>query len=88
MGGGRAEVNVGALLPKRAALVGTVLRGRPIEEKVALTQRFGREVLPWFASGELRPVIDSRYPLEQVGEAHRRMEANANTGKLVLDVSS
>jgi len=88
MGGGRAEVNVGALLPKRATLVGTVLRGRPIEEKVALTQRFRREVLPWFASGELTPVIDSRYPLDQVAEAHRRMEANANTGKLVLDVSS
>jgi putative PIG3 family NAD(P)H quinone oxidoreductase len=88
MGGGRAEVNVGALLPKRATLVGTVLRPRPIEEKVALTQRFGREVLPWFASGALRPVIDSRFPLDQVAEAHRRMEANANIGKIVLEITT
>ena len=87
MGGGRADVNVGALLPKRAKLMGTVLRPRPIEEKVAHTQRFGREVLPWFASGALRPVIDSRFPLDQVAEAHRRMEANANTGKIVLEIS-
>ncbi len=87
MGGGKAEVNVGALLPKRAALVGTVLRGRPLEEKIALTQRFAREVLPWLADGTIRPVIDSRYPLDGVGEAHRRMESNANVGKIVLEVS-
>ena len=85
MGGGRAEVNVGALLPKRATLIGTVLRPRPLEEKIALTQRFGREVLPWFASGALRPVIDSRFPLDQAAEAHRRMESNANVGKIVLE---
>ena len=87
MGGGRAEVNVGALLPKRATLIGTVLRPRHLEEKIALTQRFGREVLPWFASGALRPVIDSRFPLDQAAEAHRRMESNANIGKIVLEIS-
>jgi putative PIG3 family NAD(P)H quinone oxidoreductase len=86
MGGGRAEVNIGALLPKRATLVGTVLRPRPLEEKVALTQRFGREVLPWFASGELRPIVDSRFALADVADAHRRMESNANIGKIVLTV--
>jgi putative PIG3 family NAD(P)H quinone oxidoreductase len=87
MGGGRAEVNVGALLPKRASLIGTVLRPRPLEQKIALTQRFGRELLPWFADGTLRPVIDSRYPLDAAPDAHRRMESNANIGKIVLDVS-
>ena len=88
MGGGSAEFNLGALLPKRATLRGTVLRGRPIEEKIAVTQRFGREVLPWFASGALKPVIDRRYPLVEVADAHRHMEANANVGKIVLDVSA
>ena len=87
MGGGRAEVNMGALLPKRATLIGTVLRPRQLEEKIALTQRFGREVLPWFASGALRPVVDSRFPLDQAADAHRRMESNANVGKIVLEVS-
>lgn len=87
MGGGSAPFDLGALLPKRATLVGTVLRSRPLEEKVALTQRFEREVLPWFADGTCRPVIDSRYPLAEVADAHRRMATNANVGKLVLDVA-
>jgi putative PIG3 family NAD(P)H quinone oxidoreductase len=88
MGGGRAEVNVGALLPKRASLIGTVLRARPVEEKIALTRRFAREVVvPWFGTGALRPVIDSRYPLDAVADAHRRMESNANIGKIVVEVS-
>jgi NADPH2:quinone reductase len=86
MGGGRTEVDLGALLPKRAHLVGTVLRARPIEEKVAATQRFGREVLPLFEREVVRPVVDSRYPLEAIAEAHRAMEANTNVGKILVDV--
>jgi NADPH2:quinone reductase len=84
MGGGAATFDLGTLLPKRATLVGTVLRGRPIEEKIAVTQRFEREVLPWFADGTCAPVIDSRYALDDVAAAHERMESNANVGKLVL----
>lgn len=88
MGSGRAEVTLGLLLAKRMSLIGTVLRSWPIEEKIAVTQRVAEEVVPRFADGTLRPVIDSRYPLEAVADAHRRMEANANVGKLVLDVSA
>lgn len=86
MGSGRAEVDVGTLLRKRIALVGTVLRARPIEEKIDATQRFTREVLPRFTDGSLRPVIDSRYALADVARAHERMEQNANVGKLLLEV--
>jgi putative PIG3 family NAD(P)H quinone oxidoreductase len=77
---------LGMLLPKRATIVGTVLRSRPLEEKIAVSQRFAREVVPLFDSGALRPVIDRRYPLDHVADAHRHMEANANVGKIVLDV--
>jgi len=87
MGGGTTSVNIGALLPKRASLVGTVLRARPLEEKIALTQRFAAEMLPRFADA-LAPVIDSRYPLDAIADAHRHMEANANVGKIVIDVAS
>ena len=87
MGGGTTALNLGMLLPKRATLRGTVLRSRPIEEKLAVTQRFGREVLPLLADGRLRPVIDRRFALEDVAAAHEVMEANANVGKLVLDVT-
>jgi putative PIG3 family NAD(P)H quinone oxidoreductase len=87
MGGGEATFPLGALLPKRATIVGTVLRARPLEEKIALTRRFEREVLPWLADGACRPVIDSRYALADVAAAHERMESNANVGKLVLTLS-
>ena len=84
MGGGRTPVNVGLLLGKRATWVGTTLRTRPLEEKVAVTRRFAAEMLPLFDAGQLRPVIDSRYPFERIADAHRHMEANANAGKIVV----
>lgn len=87
MGGGRTAVDVGMLLAKRATWVGTTLRTRPIEEKVAVTRRFAAEMLPLFDSGALRPVIDSRYSFEAIADAHRHMEANANTGKIVVAIS-
>ena len=87
MGGGKATFDLGALLPKRAAIVGTVLRARPVEEKIAITQRFAREVLPGFASGSLQPVVDCRFGLDDIADAHRHMEANANVGKIVIDVA-
>ena len=84
MGGGSTQVNVGMLLGKRAKWVGTTLRTRPLEEKVAVTRRFAAEVMPLFESGALRPVIDSRYAFDQIADAHRHMEANANAGKIVV----
>ncbi len=87
MGGGRTEVNVAMLLPKRATIVGTVLRPRPLEEKIAVTQRFAAEVLPLFDAGLVHPVIDCRFPLGEMAAAHDHMEANANVGKIVIDVA-
>ena len=86
MGGGRTQVNVGLLLAKRCAWVGTTLRTRPIEEKLAVTRRFAAEVLPLFDSGALRPVIDSTFAFDDIADAHRHMEANANAGKIVVAV--
>ena len=84
MGSATTEVNLGMFMMKRCSLVGTTLRARPIEEKVALTQRFAREMLPLFGTGALRPIIDARYPLEEAAEAHRRLESNATVGKVLL----
>lgn len=87
MGGGRTEVNVGLLLARRCRWIGTTLRTRPLEEKASLTRRFAAEVLPLFDDGRLRPVVDSVYDLDDIAEAHRRMEANANAGKIVVRIA-
>lgn len=86
MGGGKTSVNLGLLLVKRVRWVGTTLRARPIEQKAAISQRFIAEMLPRFADGSVRPVIDSRFPLADIVDAHRHMEANANIGKILIDV--
>lgn len=86
MGGGGEGLNVAALLPKRASVIGTVLRPRPLEEKIAISRRFEAEVVPLFESGALRPVIDSRFALDDVAAAHDRMASNANVGKICLDM--
>ncbi|HEX9244007.1 MAG TPA: NAD(P)H-quinone oxidoreductase [Anaeromyxobacter sp.] len=84
MGGADARTDLRALMSKRAAIVGTTLRMRPLEEKIAATQAFARDVLPLVASGRVAPVVDSVLPLERAREAHERMERNDSFGKLVL----
>ena len=84
MGGGAVQVNLGPVMFKRLRVNGTVLRSRPIEEKIALTNQIKRHVLPLIASGAIKPVVDSVYPLEDAAGAHRYMESNANFGKIIL----
>lgn len=86
MGGAAAQANLGMLLSKRLQVRGTVLRARPLEEKALATRAFEKSVLPHIASGRIKIVADSVYPLAEAAEAHRRMEANANFGKIVLEV--
>ena len=86
MGGGATEVNLGMLLPKRAHLIGTVLRPRPLEQKAEASARFAAEVIPAIESGAIRPVIDRRFPLADIADAHRYLESNANVGKVLIDL--
>jgi putative PIG3 family NAD(P)H quinone oxidoreductase len=86
MGGGKAEIDLRKVLTKRLRLIGSTLRSRPLEEKIALTKRFREEVLPGFEDGSLKPVVDSIFPLAHAAEAHRLMAANENVGKIVLTV--
>ncbi|MCU1497731.1 MAG: Quinone oxidoreductase [Acidimicrobiales bacterium] len=86
MGGGRTTLDLGSMLPKRAHLIGTVLRARPLEEKILATQRFGAEVLPAIEAGRIRPVIDRRYTLAEIAAAHAYLETNASIGKVLIDL--
>ena len=87
MAGKPVPFNVGALLGKRASITGTVLRARPTEEKIAISQQFAAEVLPLFTTGELKPVIDSVYAFDKIADAQRHMADNANIGKIVISIS-
>lgn len=84
MGGAKGELPVFELMRRRGRVIGTVLRGRPLEEKAALAQAFRRDVLPLFASGRLRPIVDDVLEMSRVAEAHERLEQNRTFGKLVL----
>src|SRR5437762_10025808 len=86
--GMKTEVALGTILRKRLKIIGTVLRGRSLEEKIAVTEAFSKEVLPLFAKGDLRPVIDSEFAVSQVQEAHQRMESNESFGKIILRIAA
>lgn len=82
--GGKTEVDLYQILGKRLHVIGTVLRARSLEEKIAITNAFAREVVPLLAQGTIQPVIDSIFPLDQIQDAHRRLESNETFGKVVL----
>lgn len=84
-GGAHADLDLAAVLRKRLEIHGTVLRSRPLEEKIAVTTAFARHVVPLFARGVLRPVVDRVLPLDAAAEAHRALEANVAFGKIVLE---
>lgn len=86
MGGAKAEVDLSVIQRKRLHVIGTVLRARPLEEKLAVTQAFARQVVPLLEQGSVRPIIDRVFDLKDAAEAHRYMETNANFGKIVLQV--
>jgi putative PIG3 family NAD(P)H quinone oxidoreductase len=82
--GSKVELDLGLLLRRRIRIVGTVLRTRPLEEKIALAREFSSTVLPLLSSGKIRPVIDRVYPFSEIADAHRQMEENDTFGKIVL----
>ncbi len=86
MGGVQANVNIGMLMGKRISMRGVTMRTRTLEEKLAVTHRFTTDVLPLLANGRVKPVIETVFPLEKIGEAHRVMGENKNFGKLVVRV--
>ncbi|MCU1345270.1 MAG: putative quinone oxidoreductase [Acidimicrobiia bacterium] len=87
MGPSKDPFSVASLIPKRASIIGTSLRPRPLEEKIAVSRRFETEIVPLFADGRLKPIIDCRYPLSQIVDAHRHMESNSNVGKILIDLA-
>jgi NADPH:quinone reductase-like Zn-dependent oxidoreductase len=73
-----------ALMGKRATMIGTLLRARPIEQKGAAVQAFARQVVPLLESGAIDPVVDRVFPAEQAAEAFDYMAQPGKFGKVLL----
>lgn len=84
LAGRHEQLDLSTLLRKRAHLIGTQLRARPLEDKIAAVRAFEAQVVPLLARGAVKPIIDVVLPLERAGEAHARMQSNAGFGKIVL----
>ncbi|MFI8101452.1 NAD(P)H-quinone oxidoreductase [Streptomyces sp. NPDC086023] len=83
-GGVKAELNLGALLAKRAAVAGTTLRARPLEEKAAIVAAVREHVWPLVEAGRVRPVVHETFPLREASAAHAALESGTPVGKLLL----
>ena len=84
LAGGEAELDLRNILSGRLTLIGTLMRSRPLEEKIAVARGLERQLLPHFSSGRLRPVIDTVFPMDQVQQGFARMQANDTFGKVVF----
>ena len=82
--GAKTEIDLSVVLSKRLTLKGTVLRSRSLEERKVITAMFNENIMPMFESGELIPNVDSVFPVSEIREAHRRIEANQNFGKVII----
>ena len=82
--GHEAPLSLRALMGKRARVLGTVLRARPVEEKAAAVQAFGREVVPLLADGRARGIVDRVFPADQAEEAFAYMAQPGKFGKVLL----
>jgi NADPH2:quinone reductase len=85
--GSQVTTDLRAVMMKRVLITGSTLRGRSVAEKSSLARGVEKEVWPLFTSGQLRPIIDRAFPLEQAAEAHRWMETGLHTGKIILQMN-
>ena len=84
LSGSETALDLALLMRKRARIVGSMLRARSRAEKAAIVARFKNELLPGFASGALRGVVDAVFPVGRAAEAFQRMRENRNVGKILI----
>ncbi|MFU8814886.1 MAG: NAD(P)H-quinone oxidoreductase [Pseudomonadales bacterium] len=84
MGGAQTDINLGLLMMKRARIIGSTLRARPISEKAAVMDALQSRVWPLFESGAIEPVIEAVIPIQEAERAHALVAGNDTIGKVVL----
>lgn len=87
LAGSKATLDLRMILGRRLTIRGTVLRSRPLEERIGVIQAYERQVLPWLASGRLVPRIDASFELAGIAEAHALVEGNDTIGKVALSIA-
>ncbi|MCB8944316.1 MAG: NAD(P)H-quinone oxidoreductase [Ardenticatenaceae bacterium] len=88
LSGAKTEMNMGLLIGKRLKLIGSTLRTRPLAEKVEITRQFSERFWPKLIAGELQPIVDTVFPIEQAQAAHEYVAEDKNIGKVILAVGS
>lgn len=86
-GGARGDLDLGMLMRKRAAVLASTLRARPLAEKAAIVAAVRAEVWPLVSAGQVRPVIDRVLPLAEAAAAHKALEDGGHIGKILLTTS-
>ncbi|HYW32566.1 MAG TPA: NAD(P)H-quinone oxidoreductase [Gemmatimonas sp.] len=84
LAGAESMLDLRYMLSRRLTVRGTVLRSRPLEERIVVTHAFEREVMPWLADGTVRMRVGATLPLERIVDAHVLMESNETTGKIAI----
>lgn len=85
-GGAKAELDLGLLMSRRASVIGTTLRARPVEEKAEIVAQVAQHVWPLVEAGTVRAAVEARFPLEQAAEAHEHFDSGSHTGKILLTI--
>ena len=86
MGGAQTEINLGILMMKRARIVGSTLRARPIAEKAKVMDALYEKVWPQLADGTIKPIIETVFPISETAKAHELIQSNDTVGKVILEV--
>lgn len=84
--GREASFDIFRVMSKRLILTGSVLRARPVKEKAKIASALQKHIWPALESGQIKPVIDSVFSLDDVEKAHARMESGQNIGKIILQI--
>lgn len=87
LGGASTDISLANVLTRRLRIIGSVLRSRPIGEKIKLTDRIRRDIWPHLESGDIEPIIDRVLPIQRAEEAHSLLERNQTAGKVILTVN-
>ena len=87
MGGAETSINLALMLMKRLRIIGSTLRNQPISTKTRIMYILGEYLWPLLESGDIKPIIDTVIPIEEVDKAHKLMESNQTFGKVILKVN-